>query len=301
MEFTVAESAEEEDHYTVILSFRPEVGFTGRQGQEQFFISKEGEVAHRQVLNLPGTKGRRSRLIIIAGVAVAVGVVAIGASSLFCGGPFGAPPPPTPTTLPAFTAVPNTVSVPNPTPVPTPTPLATPAPIATAPAVPTPATVSTSFLGTYEYLVDGQGMTLYAFTLDTQGTDSTATLSFCTSEICIKAWPPLWTGGFPVARDGAMHSLLGTFARDGNVQVTYNGWPLYRHIEDSVPGETLGHGVNRDFSILKPNGATSFPFFPPVRNTKSTCTNGSIPYPLMPSPNLTRHCQSFFDPVCLVS
>ena len=138
---------------------------------------------------------------------------------------------------------------------------ATPTPLATAPTVPTPATVSTSLLGTYEYLVDGQGMTLYAFTLDTRGTDSTATASFCTSEICMKAWPPLWTGGFPVAKDGAKQSLVGTFARHGKLQVTYNGWPLYRHINDSVPGETLGHGVNRDFSILKPNGATSFPFF----------------------------------------
>ncbi len=142
-----------------------------------------------------------------------------------------------------------------------PTPVPTPTPIATAPNVPTPATVSTSFLGNYEYLVDGQGMTLYAFTLDTQGTNSTPTVSFCTSEICMKAWPPLWTGGFPVARDGAKQSLVGTFERNGNVQVTYNGWPLYRHIEDSAPGETLGHGVNRDFSILKPNGGTSFPFF----------------------------------------
>ena len=45
MVFSVAESGQEEDNYTVILSFRPVVGFTGPPGQEQFVISNEGEVA----------------------------------------------------------------------------------------------------------------------------------------------------------------------------------------------------------------------------------------------------------------
>ena len=195
----------------------------------------------------------------VTGLVILVAVMAIG-----CGG--GAAPTkeiPTPTEAPVATPSSNPASLDSSTAtsIPTPSSVPTPTPIAAAPAVPTPATVATSFLGTYEYLVDGQGMTLYAFTLDTRGTNSTATGSFCTSEICMKAWPPLWTGGFPVARNGAKQSLIGTFARHSNVQVTYNGWPLYRHIRDSVPGETLGHGVNRDFSILKPNGATSFPFF----------------------------------------
>ena len=263
------------------MSFRPDGGFSGRSGREQFFIAKEGRVAHRQVLEFPKGGSRWRVPLVIAGIAVLIVAVALVASIVFGSepGPFRGPSPLTPTTVPTFTAVSNATSTPNPTPVPsltavpavvtpltstsgqTDTPLPTPTPIATAPAVPTPATVSTSFLGNYEYLVDGQGMTLYAFTLDTQGTNSTATLSFCTSEICMKAWPPLWTDGSPVARDGAKGSLIGTFERQGNVQVTYNGWPLYRHFKDSVPGETLGHGGARDFSILKPNGATSFPFF----------------------------------------
>ena len=41
MVFAVTESGQEEDYYTVILSFRPEVGFTGTSGPQQFVISNE--------------------------------------------------------------------------------------------------------------------------------------------------------------------------------------------------------------------------------------------------------------------
>ena len=46
----VVVSAEEEDYYTITLSFRLQRDFSGRPGQEQFFSEKEGTVAHRQVL-----------------------------------------------------------------------------------------------------------------------------------------------------------------------------------------------------------------------------------------------------------
>lgn len=36
MVFDLSESVEDEDYYTVTLSFRPELGFTGTPGQEQF-------------------------------------------------------------------------------------------------------------------------------------------------------------------------------------------------------------------------------------------------------------------------
>jgi len=47
MAFDVVESGEDEDYYTVTLSFRPQGQFTGTPGQEQFFFDKEGVVAHR--------------------------------------------------------------------------------------------------------------------------------------------------------------------------------------------------------------------------------------------------------------
>jgi len=55
MAFEINEEADTEDHYVITLSYRPQGDFTGSQGQEQFFIQKEGIVAHRQVLSLPAT------------------------------------------------------------------------------------------------------------------------------------------------------------------------------------------------------------------------------------------------------
>ena len=45
MVFESVEDSENEDYYVVTLSFRPQTGFSGSPGQEQFFIEKEGPVA----------------------------------------------------------------------------------------------------------------------------------------------------------------------------------------------------------------------------------------------------------------
>src|SRR5262249_3340848 len=75
-------------------------------------------------------------------------------------------------------------------------------------------------------LVDSKGMTLYEFEKD-KGTEST-----CYGE-CAKYWPPLLTEGEPQPSNGADASKLGTTERkDGTMQVTYNGRPLYLFIED---------------------------------------------------------------------
>lgn len=47
---------EGEDYYIVTLSFRPEGDFEGRPGEEEFFIEKEGGVAHRNLRSLPKPK-----------------------------------------------------------------------------------------------------------------------------------------------------------------------------------------------------------------------------------------------------
>ena len=76
MAFEVVEAEETEDHYVITLSFRPQGEYAGRPGREQFFIEKEGTIAHRQVLALP--KPRRKFPIKSLGFALAVlGVVAI--------------------------------------------------------------------------------------------------------------------------------------------------------------------------------------------------------------------------------
>ena len=75
MAFDVVEAEETEDHYVITISFRPQGGFTGTPGHEQFFITKEGAVSIRQVLNPIILPRRKYRPFILAG-AVLAGVAA---------------------------------------------------------------------------------------------------------------------------------------------------------------------------------------------------------------------------------
>ena len=61
---------------------------------------------------------------------------------------------------------------------------------------------------------------------------------------CATAWPPVYTSGKPVAGKGARKSLLGTIRRrDGRLQVTYRGRPLYYYAHEGA-GEVRCHNVN---------------------------------------------------------
>ena len=75
---------------------------------------------------------------------------------------------------------------------------------------------------------------------------------------CAKAWPPVITKGTPRAGKGARNGLLGTTKRrDGKVQVTYRGHPLY-YYEDDSPGRVLCHNVNEFgglWLVVKASGA----------------------------------------------
>lgn len=88
-----------------------------------------------------------------------------------------------------------------------------------------------------KFVVDTQGRTLYLFEKDKNGR------SACYGQ-CAKFWPPLITSGKPRASAGVKASLLGTTRRkDGRMQVTYGGHPLYRFLEDKAPGQTKGEGT----------------------------------------------------------
>jgi predicted lipoprotein with Yx(FWY)xxD motif len=100
-------------------------------------------------------------------------------------------------------------------------------------------------------LVDSEGRTLYDFHKDKGGTSS------CYGA-CAGAWPPLLTEGDPQAQGAAERSMLGTTKRkDGTVQVTYNGWPLYTYVGDQGPGEANGNDIDQfgaEWYALQPNG-----------------------------------------------
>lgn len=83
-------------------------------------------------------------------------------------------------------------------------------------------------------LVDSEGLTVYEFAKDKGSTSS------CYGA-CEQGWPPVIAEGKP-SGEGAMASQLGTTKRkDGSMQVTFEGRPLYTYAGDSEPGEANGN------------------------------------------------------------
>jgi len=175
MVFEVVESGEDDDYYTVTLSFRPQGNFDGAPGQEQFVIGKESTIALRQVLSSPVREdGGFPVMPVVIGLVAVGAIAAVGA--VLALGSFGGDNVPvaavTPTETPApieptiniektveaavqqglaasatsapptptFTPIPTYTPYPTPTPRPTYTPRPTPTftPMPTYTPYPTP-------------------------------------------------------------------------------------------------------------------------------------------------------------------
>ncbi len=100
-------------------------------------------------------------------------------------------------------------------------------------------------------VVGSTGRTLYHY-LDDHGTKID-----CTGG-CATQWPPLLVAksAKPVAGPGIKAGKLGTVTRpDGTIQVTYNGYPLYRFAGDTKNGQVNGQGLEHSWYVLAPSGA----------------------------------------------
>jgi predicted lipoprotein with Yx(FWY)xxD motif len=164
----------------------------------------------------------------------------------------------------------------------------------TAPALPTaaatsavvqpPATSAEAVIDvatdpTYEeILVDGEGMTLYIFTVDEPNQSN------CDAD-CLANWPPLITLGNPTLGDRVEEELVGsTTLADGRQIVTYNSMPLYYFVEDTQPGDIKGQGVgnvwyviSRDGEVLTSASDDSTPAAPAAAATEPTIMVASNP------------------------
>jgi predicted lipoprotein with Yx(FWY)xxD motif len=88
-------------------------------------------------------------------------------------------------------------------------------------------------------LFDGRGFALYAFTKDRRGGRSTC------YGACAKAWPPYVVRGALSAGPGTKRSLLGSVRRrDGSLQATYAGRPLYYYVGDRRARQVLCQNVS---------------------------------------------------------
>jgi predicted lipoprotein with Yx(FWY)xxD motif len=100
-------------------------------------------------------------------------------------------------------------------------------------------------------LFDGKDRVLYGFTRDKRGGKST-----CYGG-CAAAWPVYFAKGKVKAMRGVKQSLIGTVRRrDGRLQVTYNGWPLYYYAHEG-PREVKCQNVDNYgglWLVVKPSG-----------------------------------------------
>ncbi len=128
------------------------------------------------------------------------------------------------------------------------TPAATPAPTVAATPITEPTIDMAKDPTLGNILVANNGMTLYAYTLDTADTSN------C-SAVCQKAWMPLLTLGHPNLGTGVDASMIGTAKlADGNMVVTYNHLPLYFFVSDTASGQTHGQGFDNVWFAVSPDG-----------------------------------------------
>jgi predicted lipoprotein with Yx(FWY)xxD motif len=110
-------------------------------------------------------------------------------------------------------------------------------------------TVKASSFG--RILFDGRGYALYGFTRDPRAK------SVC-SGACARAWPPYIVKSRPRAGTGVAARRLGTTKRkDGSLQVTYAGRPLYYYVGDRKPGQILCQNVTEFggvWRVVRPSG-----------------------------------------------
>jgi predicted lipoprotein with Yx(FWY)xxD motif len=110
-------------------------------------------------------------------------------------------------------------------------------------------TVRSSRFG--KVLFDGRGRALYLFTRDRVKRSS------CNGA-CAKAWPTIVVGRAPKAGSGVRARPLGTTRqRDGELQVTYAGHPLYYYEGDAKAGQVGCQNVSNFgglWLVVAPNG-----------------------------------------------
>jgi predicted lipoprotein with Yx(FWY)xxD motif len=191
-------------------------------------------------------KDAARRLVLLT---LSIGMVVVGMTG--CAGPQTTPGS-------AASPLPVNTTTASPSPVRVSAPLVSPSGQASTSATPhvqvTPtqielAVASATVDGKQADVVTVNGWTAYRFEKD--GSNPPQATCY---HACAEMWPPAVTDGTSIKVSGINRSLVGTVVRkDGYVQVTLGGWPLYRFKGDKARGQTKGHGVAGDWSTIRPN------------------------------------------------
>jgi predicted lipoprotein with Yx(FWY)xxD motif len=99
-----------------------------------------------------------------------------------------------------------------------------------------------------DIVVDGKGMTLYVFSKDTQGGQTSA----CTGG-CATAWPAALADTTPTLT-GITGAVTMIPTATGGKQLALNGWPLYYFAKDKAAGDILGQGVATSWYVVDATG-----------------------------------------------
>ncbi|MCS7477233.1 hypothetical protein ACFFQW_12755 [Umezawaea endophytica] len=100
-----------------------------------------------------------------------------------------------------------------------------------------------------DVVVDGEGFTLYRHDRDT----ANPSVSVCTGE-CTATWRPVLVSDAIPFRNLDQDFLDTVLRPDGGRQMTVGGWPAYRFVDDRVPGQVSGQGLEDAWFALAPNG-----------------------------------------------
>jgi predicted lipoprotein with Yx(FWY)xxD motif len=120
-----------------------------------------------------------------------------------------------------------------------------------------------------DILVTNTGLALYTYASDIGHNG----MSTCVAG-CLQIWPALTVpaGTRPTGGPGVTGSLAAIGQANGTYQVSRDGLPLYRFVQDRAPGQVTGNGVG-GFSVARNLGA------PPVTTVPTTTTITAPPTP----------------------
>lgn len=131
-----------------------------------------------------------------------------------------------------------------------------------------------------QVLTDLDGMALYLFTKDEQGSGA----SVCSGD-CLANWPA-FTADDPLALPEGVPGELTQITRDdGTMQVAYNGWPLYYFAGDSAPGDVNGQGVGDVWFVIDSSVMDAGPMASPMASPSASPVAGDSSVLLMESPD----------------
>lgn len=99
-----------------------------------------------------------------------------------------------------------------------------------------------------QFLVDGDGFTLYG------KSSSAVSEDLCVGD-CLDTWQPALVTDVIGFDSGVSLNLIGTLElSESATQVTYNGIPLFRYIDDLEPGQRNGQGIDEHWTLVSPDG-----------------------------------------------